>query len=399
MYPLLHDEDIVILRKIKFDNIKINDLITFQEKRKLVTHRIIYKSTQKNFVITKGDHNSLPDKPVYPKDLVGKVTVVKRAGKILNPENLYLFQSIYYFKEIVKFKNILDKKRINFVFLKGLPIHLIFEKTHPRRFYVDCDLLIEKKDIKKVEKELQNNGYKKGKEDLSPSHTKIRNKIVEFSYYKKISNFKVIFDIHLEPAFMMTQLGSLDSLYPQSLIDKFSKEIMLKKRLAKIQGEVFPILSTENLIIYLALHLFHHNFKGYYRYELLNLLINKVNINYEKLTFMVKKYKFQNFVYPVFLLLNKYYQTSIPKNFLIELKPNTKTLKYIKKEILSKNIYADNPRISAGIERFKTLYYLSPLSFFVKLRIFLNKEVLYSIYWVFLKRVSALIHRFFYHFS
>ena len=53
-----------------------------------------------------------------------------------------MLQSSTYFSEIIKIKQALEKNGVEFVFLKGLPIHLYFEKSFPRRIYGDCDLLI-----------------------------------------------------------------------------------------------------------------------------------------------------------------------------------------------------------------------------------------------------------------
>jgi Peptidase S24-like. len=138
MLPILRPNDIVYFKKIPFLKIKVNDLIIFKKKNQLITHRVIYKT--KKYLITKGDNNPNSDGKIYPKQILGRVYQVKRNGQIFKPETFYLIQSTHYFSEIVKIKNEFDKENINYVFLKGLPLHLYFEGTHPKRLYADCDV-------------------------------------------------------------------------------------------------------------------------------------------------------------------------------------------------------------------------------------------------------------------
>ena len=119
MYPLLLDGDILYLKKVKFSKIKVNDIITAKDSSRYFTHRVIYKG--KNYLITKGDNNSVTDSRVYAKDIIGIVETVKRQGNILNSEQIYLLQSSLYFQEIIKIKNILEKDNIEMLFLKGSP--------------------------------------------------------------------------------------------------------------------------------------------------------------------------------------------------------------------------------------------------------------------------------------
>jgi len=65
----------------------------------------------------------------------------------------------------------------------------------------------------------------------------------------------------------------LESLYPQVFIDRLTDKFLKNKRIVKIQNESFPILSNGNLILYLALHFFHHNFRGTFRLEFLHKIM------------------------------------------------------------------------------------------------------------------------------
>ena len=150
MLPVLFSEDIVYFNKTYFNRLKNNDVILVKKNHHYFTHRIIYKI--KSYLITKGDNNLLSDGKIYPSQVIAKAIKIKRQGKTINIEDLYLFQSTLYFQEVVKIKKALEKENVDFVFLKGLPLHLFFESSHPKRIYADCDVLVDKKDFDKAEK-------------------------------------------------------------------------------------------------------------------------------------------------------------------------------------------------------------------------------------------------------
>ena len=373
MLPILYSNDMTYFKKIQFKQVKIDDIILVHKNKRLFTHRIIYKTEQ--YLITKGDNNPESDGKIYPRQIIGKVTKVKRDGKEFDPNQIYLLQSSLYFQEIVKIKVAFEKENIDFVFLKGLPLHLYFEKTHPKRIYADCDVLINKKDFQKAEKIIKKFGYKK---------TEANNKQVENNYFKIINGFSVVFDIHLEPAFLMIQFSGLEALYPQKLINKLTEELLINKRQIIINGEKFSILNSKFLILYLASHLFHHNFRGVFRYQFLDKVIRNSRLStndWNKITQTINNYQLTNFVYPVFYLLKKYYQTPVLNDFL--------------KSILSsriyhlKSIFDDEPRFTAGINRFKNIFFLSPRPLWRKLFIFFNPAVVWSIVWAIWKKLSS----------
>ena len=391
MLPILRPDDVMYYQKTSFRQCKTNDIIMVKKNGNIFTHRIIYiyKRWFKTvpYLITKGDNNLESDGRIYSKQIIAKVVEVKRNSKRFDPENLYLLQSTLYFQAIVKIKKRFERAKIDFVFLKGLPLHLYYEKSHPRRIYLDCDVLVKPEDFSKAQKILFDCGYEKAQTELSASHAKIKDKESENAYYKIINGFSVVFDLHLEAVFMMTQLGKLEALYPQAFIDQLTQNFLETKRKVKINNELFWILDTEYLILYLVLHFFHHNFRGAFRLEFLDKIIvracrerNDILLDVSR---RIKQYQLQNFVYPVFLLLKKYYQTPIPSRFLRSIKLSSSTLNYLG------SIFDDEPRISAGITRFKNLFFLSPNPLWRKLFVLINPQVLYSIFWIFQRRVFS----------
>ncbi len=389
MLPMLQPNDVLYFKKINFSRIRVNDFILIKKRDTTFTHRVIFKNA--TYLITKGDNNLTSDGKIFPRQIIGKVYQVKRNDKIFNPEDLYLIQSSLYFTEIIKIKKALEKEKIDFVFLKGLPLHLYYEGSYPRRIYADCDILIPKKNIEVLDKIFSKFYYQKSDTSLTNTLRGLKNKVTEVSYFKKLNNFPVIFDVHFEISILINQFGKLEQLYPESLITKLSNEFITKNKLITVQNETFPILSTENLILYLALHFFHHNFLGEYRLEFLAKIIKKnASVNWQNIALVINDYHLQNFVYPVFSLLRKYYPVNIPAGFLKSIQPSKRVLKYINNNILNTNIFDGETRIRAGVTRFNNLFYLSPQPLWRKLLIIFNPAVLYSIFWVLTKRLIRL---------
>lgn len=394
MFPLLLSDDIIFYKKTGFKEIKTNDLVLISKNKEYFTHRVIYKNG--DYFVTKGDNNLKADGRIFPSQLVGQVIKIKRNNQIRYPENQYLIQSTLYFQEIIKITEALKKASIDFIFLKGLPLHLYFEKSHPKRIYADCDLLIDKTEVRNIDQILITLGYKKIDTSFNRLQKILKGKEIESSYYKIINGYYILFDIHLEVTFLMTQLGRLGCLYPQELIDQLTLVFLRENHSIAVKKNRFLILTNDNLIVYLALHLFHHNFNGAFRLELLDRVIRKtphLTNTFKNVNKTVKKFKLENFVFPSFLLLKKYYHTPIPKNFITSIKPvDFWVNKHINKLVQS-NIFDDETRVEAGIARFKNLFYLSPQPFWKKVFVFLNIEVFYMIMLIFMKKTVRLFKK------
>lgn len=76
MRPTINEGDLVIIEKVKIENIKAGDIIQYKTKDYSVVHRVvkILKDNQEILLITKGDNNLKNDsKPINKKDLLGRV--------------------------------------------------------------------------------------------------------------------------------------------------------------------------------------------------------------------------------------------------------------------------------------------------------------------------------------
>ena len=128
--------------------------------------------------------------------------------------------------------------------------------------------------------------------------------------------------------------------------------------------------------------------------EFLDKVIRKTGLgsdlkDAQGLTLLIRHYRVENFVYPVFLMLIKYFDTPLPRGFLSSIKPKGDKLKYTKKNIMKINVFDDETRIQAGINRFKNIFFLSPEPIYNKVFVFINPAVTYSIFWVVYKKIRS----------
>ena len=311
---------------------------------------------------------------------------------------LSAFQSTVYFPEILKIKESFEAGKIDFLFLKGLPLYLYFEKSPPRRILADCDVLIDKNSEAKSRKIFNRLGYRLAETAYSKFHHRLKDKLTEVTYFKVVNNCLVVFDVHFEAVFLMNQLGKLDALYPQRLVDEMTQQFLKEKQEVKIKGGKFPILSPLNLIIYLSLHFFHHNFKGVHRLKFLNKIVchyrkDMANELGGEIIDKIKYYQLQNFVYPSFVMLNTASRRVFPQRIIDKIRPDRPALEYIDKLICRQNIIDREDRLTAGINRFKNIFYLSPHPWRRKVFIFLNPAVVYSIIWTLAGKLVFIFRR------
>lgn len=367
MLPLIEPKDKLIVEKAS--EYQINDIVTFIKNGRLIAHRVIYKRADGS-LITKGDNNLKSDGVITKDKVLGNIEKIKREEEEITLSHIYLLQSSTYLKELKKIKKAFDKADISFLILKGLPLHLYYGKKSPDRIYYDCDILVKKPHFKKATNILESLEFHIKSSVLFDKKTPS----TQYSLIKKTKPFPVVIDLHLEPAIGLTKTKAVNKLIPN--IKRFTNNLFKKKEVKKVEGTEFNILKKEVFIAYLLLHLYHHNFKGAHRINFIKKVTNDENVDWSATAELVKKYGFENFVYPSALVVNRLYENCIPNSFLKEVAPNSYP-KYLG-NILSKTIspFEENGRLASGVQRFIFLVLLSPKNLLQKTKVILNKKVL-----------------------
>lgn len=87
MEPTINIKDIVVVKKCDVNQLKENDIITFKNVEKIISHRIKKKNIDENGIsfTTKGDNNSKEDNfKVFPEQIYGKVIFkIKGLGNMI----------------------------------------------------------------------------------------------------------------------------------------------------------------------------------------------------------------------------------------------------------------------------------------------------------------------------
>ena len=87
MKPTIQAGDIIIVKNIEEEKLKLEDIITFKRDENIVTHRLvdIQETEQGKKYITKGDNNNVNDyKEVQYSEIEGvKVLVIPRVGNLI----------------------------------------------------------------------------------------------------------------------------------------------------------------------------------------------------------------------------------------------------------------------------------------------------------------------------
>ena len=80
MEPVYHPGDIIFIKEQK--NYFVDDVITFQQRGMIVTHRIIGKDGET--FVTQGDANNSADTPINLGDIYGKVIAsIPKVGRVI----------------------------------------------------------------------------------------------------------------------------------------------------------------------------------------------------------------------------------------------------------------------------------------------------------------------------
>lgn len=393
MFPLLMDGDIVEFGRISSKDIESNDIVLIFQNGVFITHRVLY--IKKHSVITKGDNNKKADKEIPLDNVFAKAFRFKRRGAWFGISDIYSSQSLVYSKEILTVSTLLQQSKIPHVFIKGLVASLKYVQRFPQRIYSDIDLLIEREDFLKVKEVFNSAGYSEYT-DLWLSFKKQASlPKFEVDFVKTIRKVPIVFDIHLEPVFLMIKMDGMGLLYKKIKRKELGSHFIKNKKWLSLLGGKVPVCSPIDQVIYLSLHIFHNNFTDIVRLRFVNEIIHS-NITprmWADMNTVIKKYSLQGYIYPVFSLLRKYFNTKIPSQMTAE-----KGLNGYKKYaalfvIKNGNVFNGSTRIMGGIIRLLFIVIFSPEPFYKKIVLSIHPDTIKSLFWVFIKKIYSTVKK------
>ena len=128
------------------------------------------------------------------------------------------------------------------------------------------------------------------------------------------------------------------------------------------------------------------------RYQLLDSVVRKSasKATWATLQEEICVYNLQGYTYGVFVLLKKYFKTSIPHSFFRAIRPSRFKLSILKYKIAHTDIFSQDNRFKAGIERFILIFFLSPEPIWKKMLLFIYPEVIFTPLVIVWRRVTLL---------
>jgi len=399
MYPLLRDGDMLKYTRVPFNTINLNDVVLTYVDALFITHRVIYKT--KNTYITRGDNNNKADAPLQKARAIAKVIRFKRSGIWHEIQEVYFTQSALYLTEINKFATLFQLNKISHVFLKGVLVSLRYEGAIPKRIYADCDILVSRDQMSQIGSIMKRLGYVAVDKPLTTQINKNKYPVPpEISYVKMVRGVPIVFDIHFEPVFLMTQLGGMNLLYPKKQLLSLGNKMINNREVKKVKGFKYSLCKPSDQILYLSLHIFHHNYTDSIRYQLLDAVIRKSTSKkiWEDLGVTIGEFHLEGYTYGVFLLLKRYFKTSIPPSFFTKIRPTGFKFQVLSFKINNTDIFSQDSQIKAGIGRFILIFLLSPESIWKKSLLLIQPEVTYVgirlVYSIFFSYVSQVRRQF-----
>lgn len=86
MLPTIWPGDILIIERAQHSAVSQGDIVLFGREQRFFVHRIVKKATQDpSGLLTQGDAMESPDPPVEEHDLLGKVSLIVRNGRCIQP--------------------------------------------------------------------------------------------------------------------------------------------------------------------------------------------------------------------------------------------------------------------------------------------------------------------------
>lgn len=118
MEPELKEDDVVVIKKAKADNLKQGDIITFKQNGETITHRIVQIDDIEDgkLYITKGDNNNVQDEQGLRFDQIeGKLVIkIPQLGKMVASfKNGIIIVLVLLISAIIYLNRITAKERSN----------------------------------------------------------------------------------------------------------------------------------------------------------------------------------------------------------------------------------------------------------------------------------------------
>lgn len=311
---------------------------------RLELKQLVSKSLNWHFIISEAFYHGVPsfiyrklNRPYLTGGIPQKyLSLLKDYYKYTLLKNNLLWNEFY------SIYNVLNQAKIKAIPIKGINLLNFVYYDFGLRPMVDIDILIQRSDLLPVEKLLSRLGYHKN------------TKYYSRDYYEKY-NFQIPFvkvNSKDEPICCEVHWGIASPRPNRIILSEFWNDI----RIETIKGRKLLLLSPENTLFSLILHLRRYNrpFSLKYIYDVYKILNKfKDNFNWDYLIRESKENRLKSILFFVLFSAHKFFEAPLPSPILKELNPGIVRTKPML-DIISR--YTFSPDIIKHSDKRKYLY-------------------------------------------
>jgi hypothetical protein len=85
MLPAVRPDDVLLIRRCRFEEAEPGDIVLYLRRRRLFVHRVLSRSDGQ--LVAQGDGLAEPDPPISKAELLGKVVRVTRRGRVVRHQS------------------------------------------------------------------------------------------------------------------------------------------------------------------------------------------------------------------------------------------------------------------------------------------------------------------------
>ena len=87
MVPAIHPGDLISIQRASLSEISLGEIVVYSREGRLIAHRVVGRanSSEQPLLILRGDRLRKDDAPVFSPELLGKVHLIERGQRRLQP--------------------------------------------------------------------------------------------------------------------------------------------------------------------------------------------------------------------------------------------------------------------------------------------------------------------------
>lgn len=249
--------------------------------------------------------------------------------------------------QLIEIQRIFHEEKIPVVHLKGIIQSQYLNSTLPKLIPQDIDILIKRRNFRRVAKIFKKAGYTMFIE-YPFSKITVKEALIQpqINFIKYIWGRAIVFDVHM---LLFNPTKHLFNILPYRKVNLLTAEVFERAQPLIFNRTKFLLLDNEDMLLHQCLnYFFHHCCRGINQLGDINNIIDSVSIRWGEVLSRAQRWKLSRYIYYPLFLSREIFQTEVSKNVLFALKPKgllptLAKILFINRRTVNQPI--DNPRI------------------------------------------------------